>query len=49
MNYALKNGGRDNISIILIEYKKSYKEILLTIFVVAVLVIVILILKGAII
>lgn len=49
MNYALKNGGRDNISIILIEYKKSYKEILLTIFVVAVLVIIILILKGAII
>ena len=33
VNYALKNGGKDNISIILIEYYKSYKEMVITILV----------------
>jgi len=33
LNYALKNGGKDNISIILIEYYKSYKEMVITILV----------------
>ena len=33
VNFALKNGGKDNISIILIEYSKSYIEMVITILV----------------